>query len=119
EFILAPDRDGPGRQLCKALLDLLRTARCREFLYPDDCKDMNDVLRLHGAAEVEARLHEAEFFAVSGYYSGKTRPAYGGLKPVKLWALGAEFHRHVGFCTKQISVWTGRPNNGKSTLLRA
>lgn len=119
EFILAPDCDAPGRDLCRKLLEMLRTVRCREFIFPEGCKDMNDVLRLHGIAEVEARLHEAEFFAVSGYYSNKTRPSYAGLRPVKLWAMGAEFHKHVGFCTKQISIWTGRPGNGKSTLLRA
>jgi len=118
EFILAPDCDAAGRGLCKKLLELLRTARCREFQYPEDCKDMNDVLSIYGTCEVQDRLDGADFFAVSGYYSNKTRPAYGGLKPAKLWAMGADFHKHVGFCTKQISIWTGRPGNGKSTLLR-
>jgi len=119
EFILAPDCDAPGRVLCQKLLDLLRTARCREFLFPEDCKDMNDVLRMYGEREIQDRLHEAGFFAVSGYYSNQTRPTYSGLKPQKLWAFGSDFHKHIGICTKQVSVWTGRPGNGKSTLLRA
>lgn len=119
EFILAPDCDAAGRGLCKKLLEKLRTPRCREFQFPEDCKDMNDILVNYGTREIQDRLDGADFFAVSGYYSNKTRPTYGGLKPVKLWAMGADLHKHVGFCTKQVSIWTGRPGNGKSTLLRA
>jgi twinkle protein len=46
-FILATDDDEPGRVLAADLARLLGPERCKFILYPDGCKDLNDVLVMH------------------------------------------------------------------------
>ena len=116
-IILAVDNDTAGSALFEDLVRVIGKAKCQFVEYPKGCKDLNDVLVKHGEDAVHSVITGAKLVPVSGLYKPDQVPDLG-LGRVHKAYLGDEFDRHIGLCKKQISVWTGYANMGKSQLVK-
>lgn len=118
-IILATDADGPGYTLLEDLTTILGPTRCKFVSYPDGCKDANDVLVRFGAERLRQCVRAARWVNVAGVRRLSDYPPGCDVDPV-VWRTGISpaFDRHVGIMPGYISVWTGIPSHGKTTLLK-
>lgn len=122
--VLAVDNDAPGRKLEEELARRIGMDRCMRVLWPEGCKDANDVLVKRGKSELHRCISEAQFLPVDG------------VKDVAdLWAAVFDLHAgpeqsgaEIGWeCARgvfnvepgQMTVVTGVPSHGKSTFIDA
>lgn len=119
EIILATDSDEPGCNLRDDLIARLGKARCKTIRYPKQCKDLGDALRLYGVKGVRAAIDTAQPVPMPGVVELRDIPERPPLRPVKLRAFGSDFEKHIGLCRGHLSIWTGRANRGKTSLMRA
>ena len=120
--ILATDADEPGQMLCEEIARRLGKGRCYRVQYPDDCKDVNDVLMKHGAEGVRSVLENATPWPVSGIRNvSEYRSAV-----MDLYENGVQSGAAVGVpevdnlfraCPQTLTVCTGIPGSGKSAFL--
>lgn len=116
-IIVASDTDGAGRALLSDLSALLGKARCKFVIYPHGCKDLNEVLQQHGVEGVRACINGASWVNVAGVYTPDELPP---LAPLTKWRPDIDGLRElIPLCPGHLSVWTGIPGHGKSTLLNA
>lgn len=114
--IVAGDNDEAGASLPRTVANVLRGHDVRYVTWPDGCKDANDVLVKHGAGEVERCLLDAkrmdpEGGFITGISDLPPMPARRVLRTgVK------EFDWVLAFEVGAMSVGTGTPGAGKSTL---
>lgn len=66
KIILATDNDQPGRNLRHELMRRLGVERCYQVVYPEGCKDLNDVLRQHGKEKVRDVVAAATLWPIKG-----------------------------------------------------
>lgn len=69
QWILAVDSDEPGRKLEDELSRRLGREKCMRILWPDDCKDANEVLMTYGAEGLRHLIQDAKPFPVEGVFS--------------------------------------------------
>ena len=117
-IIIAMDVDAVGAATLTDLITLLGSARCQFVSYPDGCKDLNDVLRLHGADGVRACIDNAKWVRVAGVHKLFDLPP---LPPLETWRPNVlqPIDDLLPICPGQLSVWTGIPGYGKSSLVNA
>lgn len=115
QIILALDNDNPGINLMNDLALRLGKSRCKWIKYPEGCKDLNDVLKLHGEDGIRSCIAKADWIKSDGVYLMSQLPPivekplhYLGIKPLD------DFYR---VRTGDFVVVTGIPSHGKSTLL--
>lgn len=112
-FIIAVDNDAPGKRLAAELVRRLSAARCAFVVYPEGCKDLNDVLMKHGRDAVVRCLNEARPYPVKGLYRLSDYPDMG--EP-KTYATGwPDLDDHLKLWLGELLVITGIPGHGKST----
>lgn len=122
-IVLAGDNDTPGRKLMDELARRIGREKCWRVTWPDGCKDANDTLIAHGPEAVRAALAGMTPEPVEGI----TRPSdYLDLiwqyrdhheQGARVsWPRVAELAR---FSPGQLSIWTGVPGSGKSSLVNA
>lgn len=123
-FILAVDNDEPGKVLEEELSRRLGKDRCKLTVWPDGCKDANDVLVKHGMNRLKDCIESAQDYPVEGLYSfsdishhienlynnGVSRGDKTGWKTVD------EFYT---VRPGEFTVVTGIPGHGKSEWLDA
>jgi twinkle protein len=114
--IVAGDDDAAGRSLPRAVANILRGHDVRRAVWPEGCKDANDVLMRHGEGELARCLNAAlRVDPPGGIITGISdmpplpprrvlRTGIGVLDEVMAFEIGA------------MSVGTGTPGSGKSTL---
>lgn len=123
-IVLAVDNDAPGLKLRTELCRRLGMERCLKVLWPEGCKDANDVLVKHGKEALNRCINEATPFPIDGVRSGRD-----------LWDLLFELHDSpektgvdIGWANAtgvfnvepgQMSIVTGIPSHGKSTFIDA
>lgn len=122
KIIIAVDDDPQGEALAEELARRIGKDKCWQVVYPDGCKDLNDVLMKYGASMVVDVLEAATPWPVAGlydatHYEAKVLDMYhNGLAQgfsTGLEAVDELFTVLPG----QLSVWTGVPSSGKSELL--
>ena len=122
KIIIATDNDEPGKAIRDELARRLGYDRCYMIQYPPDCKDMNEVLKLHGKQAVRHIIEEAKRWPVQGILT------MDDLFPIvcdyydngypKGYAAGIEgFDELLTFTGGQLTVITGSPGSGKSEFL--
>lgn len=122
KIIIATDNDEPGNNVRDEIARRLGLDRCYKIQYPKDCKDMNDVLRLHGKQAIIHIISEARRWPVQGvltmddlfttvceyYENGYPKGCAAGI---------GEFDELLHFTGGQLTVITGQPGSGKSEFL--
>ncbi len=68
-FILAVDNDEPGKKLEEELSRRLGREKCYRVIYPEGCKDANEVLVKHGAEALKHVIEDAKPYPVEGIFS--------------------------------------------------
>ena len=66
KVIVATDNDEAGRSLKDELIRRIGKDKCYSVIYPDGCKDFNDVLQKHGKQEVKGIVNNAEPLPIQG-----------------------------------------------------
>lgn len=69
QWVLAVDADEPGRKLEDELSRRLGRDKCLHVIWPEDCKDANEVLMKHGAQRLRECIEDAKPFPVEGVFS--------------------------------------------------
>lgn len=120
--VLAVDDDAPGRTLRAELCRRIGTEKCLRVLWPEGCKDADDVLVRRGPEALRRCIREAAFFPVDGVQTVQD-----------LWDAVFALHEQperpgadIGWgCSAfnvepgQMTVVTGIPSHGKSTFIDA
>jgi twinkle protein len=112
-FIIATDRDRPGRRLEAELVRRLSASRCQFVKFPDGCKDLNEIAMLHGNDAVAAALNNAKPYPVRGLYRLSDYPDREALPTFSTgwWTID----RHLRLFVGEFMIVTGIPGHGKST----
>lgn len=114
-FVLAVDNDAPGQRLAAELVRRLSAARCMFVVYPEGCKDLNDVLQRHGAETVAALLNGAKPYPVHGLYRLNDFPE---LPSIKTYSTGWQtLDQHLKPFLGESLFVLGIPGHGKSALV--
>jgi twinkle protein len=116
-FVIATDGDEPGRILAAELVKRLGPERCKFCEYPEGCKDLNDVLLLHGPKGVTRCIESAKPYPVQGLYKMDDFPEPPQLEPFRLrvpamWDIWPVL-------PGTFTVMTGYAGRGKTTLMMA
>lgn len=111
-IILAGDGDEPGRKLNRNLARRFGAARCFWLEYSEGCKDLNDVLRQHGAGTVDAVVKAAKPYPIKGLYKLSDYPDEGN--PVTYETGFSNLNPHLLLWRGEFLVITGVPGHGKS-----
>jgi twinkle protein len=115
--VVAGDNDKAGESLPKAVANVLSGHDVRYVTWPDGCKDANDVLMRHGEGMVAQCINAAKRVdPPGGIISG-----FSDLPPMsrqRVLRIGADpFDKVIALEVGELSVWTGLPGGGKSTLV--
>ncbi|WP_107498611.1 toprim domain-containing protein [Thalassobius sp. I31.1] len=115
--IVAGDNDRAGESLPKAVANLLKGQDVRYVTWPDGCKDANDVLMTYGEGEVASCLNKATRIDPPG----GTISGFSDLPPMShrrvLRTGNKSADQRFAFEVGTMSVGTGIPGHGKSTLM--
>ena len=116
KFVLATDNDPPGRALREDLVRMFGAARCYFVEWPDGIKDANQFLVKYGAADLSVFLEEdVREWPVTGLYGLFDIPEP---TPMEIWHPGFYgWKGKLAFASKTVSVVTGHPGHGKTTLM--
>ena len=117
QFIIAADDDEAGHYLRSDLIALLGAERCRFVVYPPMCKDLNEVLCLHGPEAVAHCLAHAKPVPVQGLFRFSDFPEKGAVRHYSAGVVPLADMLYVVPGT--LTVMTGFANQGKSTLMNA
>lgn len=120
--VICSDKDEPGLRLERELVALIGASKCKVAMYPEGCKDLNEVLTKcgHGAV-VDSLLH-----AVSAPVPGLRQMAEFAEDIVEYWRKGrprgmatgyAELDKVYTFQLGSLNVFTGMPQSGKSEFV--
>lgn len=123
KIVLALDNDEAGQGL---RAELLRRFGSNPNVYiaewPEGCKDANDVLIKHGAAELKKRLRGAKQVPAEGIVSlddvmdKLIQLKQGGIPRGDMLGY-PEFDRIFSWKKDEMTILTGAPNSGKSAFL--
>ena len=123
-FILAVDNDAPGIKLRDELARRLGIEKCKRVVWPDGCKDANDVLKQYGPERLNLCLHQATEFPIKGVKSARDlQQALFELHETQEVAgvqIGwRQSEEYLNIEPGQMTVVTGIPSHGKSTFIDA
>ena len=114
--VVAGDNDKAGESLPKSVANLLAGHDVRYVTWPDGCKDANDVLIAHGEGVVAQCINAAKRIDPPG----GTISGFSDMPPMssqRVLKIGSDpFDRIIALEIGELSIWTGLPGNGKSTL---
>lgn len=123
-WIVAVDSDAPGSALQSELVRRFGPERCRIVVWPEGCKDANEVLTKHGAQALRECIQGAKPCPVAGIYDIQSLEAqiidlykYGSDRGVSLGWRNMEDMLRVR--PGEWTVVTGIPGSGKSEWLDA
>jgi twinkle protein len=122
--ILAVDNDAPGRKLAEELARRLGTENCLTVIWPDGCKDANDVLMTYGAEALRSCLDEAKPLPIAGAYevddfTAELDQLYEVGTPKGLSTGWTAVDRLYSVRPGEWTLVTGIPGHGKSEWLDA
>jgi twinkle protein len=122
--VIAVDADAPGVRLQDELVRRLGRHKCQVVVWPEDCKDANDVLVKHGVEILGGCIESARWLPIEGTYqvqdfraSLRERFLYGAPKGISTgWKSMDSFYNVM---EGEWTLVTGIPGSGKSEWLDA
>lgn len=123
-WIVAVDNDAPGQRLEDELARRLGREKCRRVVWPQGCKDANDVLVKHGPQALADCLAEAQPYPIKGVFEVMDVAD----RVYRLYEHGWEKGVPTGWDAVdpyytvrpgEFTVVTGIPNSGKSNWVDA
>lgn len=120
--IIATDSDEPGQRLMEELARRIGPEKCSRVLWPNGIKDANECLQAYGPDALKAFIDSATPFPVVGIYTGHDLEA----DMLRLYENGEdrgvgfgieELDKHYTVKTGHISIVTGIPGHGKSSVI--
>jgi len=124
EFILAVDNDEAGQTLEYELARRLGFEKCFRVIYPEGCKDANEVLVKHGKDALKAVIGDSRPFPIAGVISVPDIKA----EIIELYENGVERVFSTGWTVVddyykvrpgEMTIVTGFPGDGKSEFMDA
>lgn len=124
QWIIAVDADPPGQRLEDELSRRLGREKCKRVVWPDGCKDANDVLVRHGPEVLVECIRAAQPYPIDGAFTVLDLSD----KIDRLYEHGWEKGASTGWPSVdqfytvrpgEFTVVTGIPNSGKSNLIDA
>lgn len=116
KIILFGDNDTPGREMTKNLIVKLGEHRC--YTVESHRKDANEVLYYDGCEAVKDVISQAKAVPLDGLLDISTVEQTDSRKRESIRSgIGSLDSLTGGFPVGQLSVWTGRRGEGKSTFL--
>lgn len=120
--ILAVDNDGPGDILKTELARRLGMEKCRQVVFPEDCKDANDVLVKHGKKALAQVVEAATELPLEGITTlddvfEEVKDYYENGYPMGVKAKIPGLDELISFYPGQLTVVTGMPGSGKSEFV--
>jgi twinkle protein len=112
-IIIATDNDEAGRRLADELVRRLDRVRCSFVIYPETCKDFNEVLVQDGPAGVMAVINAVKPYPIDGVYKLSDFPPEEAIRTYSTgWPSVDQYLRpYLG----AFMVVGGFPAHGKST----
>jgi twinkle protein len=111
-FIIAADADAPGQRLAAEIVRRLSAAKCSFVLYPDGCKDLNDVRQRLGSSKVMEIINSAQPYPVRGLYR---LSEYPGALELQTFPCGWDGWTHIlRLFLGEFLVVSGVPSHGKT-----
>jgi twinkle protein len=121
-IVIATDADAPGCKIRDELARRFGPHRCKQVVYPENCKDLNDVLLKFGPEKIIETIEEARNFPVEGVMDWDDIDLQldelmenGFPEAAKIGF--TEFDKLFSFLLGEISAFTGIPNSGKSEFV--
>ena len=119
EIVLVTDNDVNGKFLEAELKRRIGIDKCLTIVYPEGCKDINEVLMKHGAEGVKKVIEGAEHCPVSGLktfndYEQEILNLYNGVSGSYYQTGWRDMDKHLKIKTGQLNIVTGVPGSGKS-----
>lgn len=112
--IIATDNDKPGRVLREELAVRFERWRCDYVVYPDGCKDANDVLVKHGADAVAKLIETAKPVVPNTLVSFGDIQDYSYGEIFSSGFKGLDEGLKFGIVAPELMVISGTPGSGKS-----
>jgi twinkle protein len=110
-IILATDADAPGQVLRDELAIRLGRDRCHWVVYPEGCKDANEVLVKHGRQAVLDLVARARPIVPDQLVRFSDIPRSSGVSLTTGWS---GLDPHIRLLLPEVLVISGPPNHGKS-----
>lgn len=122
KVFIAVDDDIPGKKLEEELARRIGRDICYRVSYPEDCKDINDVLIKHKRDGVRGCLDIAQLYPLKGVlgvdaFDCDIDNLYDNGLQKGLTVGHKTFDKLFSFTTSQLTVVTGIPTHGKSHFL--
>ena len=121
KIYICSDNDANGRVLLEELSRRIGRERCFIVKFPDEIKDVNQMLVDQGVLALEKVLKDAEPYPVDGIFTVKSEQDYmidvfnNGKK--KGLTTGYQIlDNHYTLRTSELDVWTGIPGSGKTMM---
>jgi twinkle protein len=123
KIILAGDNDEAGKSLMEELSRRFGKVRCSVVSWSDDCKDANDVLIRHGKETVRSCIEQKKHYPIEGILSSVdiSEEFWEMRKHGTPKGLSTGFNELDKYWTvrkKELVVFTGKPQDGKTTTIR-
>ena len=122
--VLVTDKDEPGMRLEKELIEAIGSAKCKKTVYPQDCKDINDVLVKYGPEGVIRVIDSATPCPVPGLhcfseFMDRVENLYRNGICRGLSTGWPEMDEIYTLKTGTLNIITGLPQSGKSEFMNA
>jgi twinkle protein len=119
EVVLVVDNDVNGKFLEAELKRRIGIDKCLTVIYPEGCKDINEVLCKFGADKVKEVIESAKHCPVSGLktfkdYERDILNLYNNVTGVHYLTGWRHMDKHLKIKTGQLNIVTGVPGSGKS-----
>jgi twinkle protein len=122
KIIIAVDQDEAGERLKQELVRRLGKDKCTFLKYPNDCKDINDVLLKYGRDKVKEIAASDIQFPIDGIVTSESIEVdllnfYDNGYPKGTEVKIDGFNEHLRLSDGQITIVTGSPGSGKSEFI--